>query len=190
MPKNGLKAVEAKEPNDLYDSLNETGREVWDLIGGLGFRPDKDESGQWVALSISGDDKHGPCESLSALAAVVQNAANNNDDLIVLEKDHEGNPYLPGAEEVVDRLLAEAAGKYHSIKLERTALSAKETDARNELAELVHAKKSLFKVDPDNTDSKIYKAGGIIIRVKNEWSEKITTEESKVKVTKPEKKAA
>lgn len=61
----------AVEPNELYDSLNQTGQDVWDLIGSKGFRPDQNAEKQWIALDTNGDDIVGPCESLSALASAV-----------------------------------------------------------------------------------------------------------------------
>lgn len=177
--KNGSAAVttSAAEPNEMYDTLDASGQKFWDLIGSLGFRPDKDEKDRWIALSMKGDDKFGPCTTLADLAEEVQAFADKADETLLTE-DHKGNPYLPGAEEVVDKQIAAAAGKYHSVKMERCELSRQETVAKDELVEICHAKRHLFKADPENSNSKIYRAGGIIVRIKNEWTEKIETQEA------------
>ncbi len=75
----------AKEPNELYDNLNQTGQDVWDLIGSYGFRPDKNDAGEWIALATQGDDVLGPCESLSALGTVVEAHAKAADKESVIE---------------------------------------------------------------------------------------------------------
>jgi len=108
--------------------------------------------------------------------ATAEDRTELNENEILLDADPDGNRYLPGAEEIVDKEIAAAAGEYHSIKTDRVALLAKEIDAKEFLADVCHKKKDLFKTDPDNTDSKIYRVGRLIIRVKNEWKEQITTE--------------
>lgn len=42
----------AKVPNELYDTLKPNEQEVWDLIGSLGFRPDKTDDGKWTGLKV------------------------------------------------------------------------------------------------------------------------------------------
>lgn len=60
------------EPQELYDTLTETEQGVFDLIGAMGFKPDKDDAGRWVGLSISGDDLIGPVGTLSKLHKAVE----------------------------------------------------------------------------------------------------------------------
>ena len=185
MAKNGNLAsaatTKAGTPQELYDTLNETQQEVWDLIGHLGFRPERDENLQWWALAINGDDKIGPKPTLSDLAEAVQEFINAKEQgeapkAEKLKADSKGNRYLEGMEPVVDPEIAAAAGKYHAIKTERCELTAKEVSAKDELAEVCHRKPQLFKVDPDNSKEKIYKVGDLVIRIANEVKEKITTE--------------
>jgi hypothetical protein len=68
-------ADEIVEP-DIYDSLGQTGQDVWDLIGSYGFRPDKDTDAAgetvWFALETQGDRVIGPFKSLSALGLAVE----------------------------------------------------------------------------------------------------------------------
>jgi hypothetical protein len=78
-------------------------------------------------------------------------------------------------EPVVDSEIASAAGKYHSIKTDRVNMLNKETQAKEELVDICHRKRHLFKADPDNTNAKIYKCGDLVIRMENEVKEKIST---------------
>jgi hypothetical protein len=176
MARNGAtKAGKAAMPNDLYDTLDLAGQGIWDLIGSLGYRPDKTENEEWIALSTKGEDKIGPFVTIAELGEAVQTHVDKADE-VLLEADVKGNRYLPGVEEVVDSQIAAAAGKYHAIKTDRVAMTAKEIAAKDELTEICHAKRHLFKADPDNSNSRIYKAGGIVVRISNEWKEKISTE--------------
>lgn len=186
MPRNGAqKKVEI--PNDLYDNLDQTDQDIWDWIASLGFRPDKDERGQWFGLETQGDRKLGPFESLSVLGQQVQEAVNTDAEkgekktgkVIKLSADHRGNPYLPGAEEEVDAELAAFAGNHYALKQEHGDLTRRLKTAKTDLIKAAHDKRDLFKPDPDNTADKIYPCGGITVRIHNDYSEKITTEPTK-----------
>lgn len=175
MARNGG-AKTAEVPNELYDSLDTAGQQAWDHIGRLGFRPERDEENRWVALSMTGDDKVGPKPTISDLAEAVQEFVGEDGKVIKIPADSKGNRYFEGMEPVVDAEIAAAAGKYHSIKMERCDLSNQEKVAKSELVEVCHRKPELFKVDPDNTLEKIYKVGDLVIRIEKEITEKITTE--------------
>jgi chaperonin cofactor prefoldin len=172
----------AGEPNDLYDKLTTDEQQIFDSIDAKGFRPERDESLRWHALATNGDDKVGPAPTLSDLAIDVDQyleAAGELEDaakVTKIKEDSRGNRYLDGMEPVVDQEIAAAAGKYHAIKTERVALTTKEVAAKDELAEVCHRKKEFFKVDPDNTNAKIYKVGDLVVRIQNEFKEKISTE--------------
>lgn len=203
MPRNGT-ATKAAEPNELYDGLNQASQDTWDWIGAMGYRPDQNDKG-WVALATKGDDIIGPFENLSLLAAEVQKKTNSPEpavaenaasdegekEAIVTEgeetelpsrklhkiaADSRGNRYLPGTEPIVDEEIMAAAGKYHAIKTDRCNLTSKEVAAKDELANICHRKSHLFKADPENSNTKIYKVGDLVIRIANEVKEKITTE--------------
>lgn len=187
MAKNGKSLAsaatsKAKAPDELYDTLPEASQGVWDMIGHLGFRPDRDEKMEWYALAVTGDEKIGPKPTLSDLAEAVQASvsAKENGEPPKAEKlkTNPGNKkqYLDGMEPIVDPEIAAAAGKYHAIKTERCELSNQEKVAKTELAEVVHRKPELFKVDPSNTKEKIYKVGDLVVRISNEIKENISTE--------------
>lgn len=179
MGRNGAAEKVAKMPNELYDNLSEAEQTIYDLIGSMGFRPDRDEKTlEWVALSISGDKKIGPKPTLSDLAEAVQAEQPEDapDKVKKIKADTRGNRYFEGMEPIVDQEIADAAGKYHAIKTERCELTTKEVAAKDELAEVCHRKPHLFKVDPDNSREKIYKVGDLVVRIANEIKEKITTE--------------
>lgn len=191
MPKNGKGKLasaatsKAKTPDELYDTLNETQQEVWDLIGHLGFKPRRDENLQWWADATQSEGVIGPKATQSDLAEAVQKFVSDRDGekadtdapkVEKLKENSKGDRYLDGMEPIVDPEIAAAAGAYHAIKTERCQLTAQEVSAKDVLAEVCHRKKELFKADPDNTNHKIYKVGDITVRVANEFKEKITTE--------------
>lgn len=179
MSQNANVAKMGKIPNELYDTLSSTEQSVFDLIGSMGFRPDRDEQTlEWYALSISGDSKVGPFPTLSDLAEAVQ-AAQPEDTPNKVKKikaDSRGNRYFDGMEPIVDQEVADAAGRYHAIKTERCEWTAKEVAAKADLAEVCHRKPHLFKPDPENSREKIYKVGDLVVRVANKVKEEITTE--------------
>lgn len=184
MARNGArKAVTTAEvPDELYDALNEDEQLIFDGIAAKGFRPERDENLRWYALATQGDQKVGPNPTISDLAIAVDRVLDaagelaDGEKVTKIKEDSKGNRYLDGMEPVVDQEIAAAAGKYHAIKTERCEFTRQETVAKDELAEVVHRKLSLFKVDPDNTKEKIYKVGDLVIRIANEVKEKISTE--------------
>lgn len=176
MARNGRSATAASAaPDELYDTLNTDEQQAWDIIGQHGFRPDRDSELRWHALAINGDQKIGPEPTISDLAQSVL-VSIGDEAAIKIKADSKGNRYLDGMEPIVDQEIASAAGAYHAIKTERCALTTKEVAAKDALAEVCHRKKELFKADPDNTNAKIYKVGDLVIRIQNEFKEKITTE--------------
>jgi hypothetical protein len=183
----------AEQPNELYDSLDETARSVWDLIGSMGYRPDRDDKTlEWYALAMQGDDKIGPKPTLSDLAEAVQAAVpENKDNVIKIKQDSKGQQYLDGQEPELDPELAAAAGDYQAYKIDRVNLQKKESVSKEKLEEVVKRKKHLFKTDPNNSNDKIFEiTPDFRIRIGKEWTEKITTETGPVKKKSGLKKAA
>lgn len=193
---NATQTATAEEPQEFYDTLSTTEQEVFDLVGSLGFRPEKNDEG-WLGLSITGDDIIGPCESLSKLAEAVQGFVEKRADDFVegepsdddedavegeieIAEDSRGRRFFPGMAPIVDPQIAAAAGKYHAIKTERVDLLAREKAAKEDLLAICKQKYELFTTDPDNTNSKIYRVGELVIRFRKEWTEKLTTEILKV----------
>ncbi len=208
-------AVETAGPNELYDSLPQTSQDCWDRIGSFGFRPDKDDNGEWVALETQGDTIIGPCKSLSELGAKVEalglvageqedlttegtegtetgktladyahasddieNQATDDDAAVVeIDVDHKGNTYLPGVKPVVDVQLAKAAGDFFAANTEWSDAGKVRTEKKSALDTIVGMKRDLFTQDPDNTNSLIYHAGGLKIRIAKESKTKVTVEE-------------
>ena len=81
MPRNGMKVVKAGEDlNELYDQLSQDGKDNWDEIGSLGYKPEK-TNGVFFARKQSEPkaDPIGPSESLSALVTMVKEASAQND---------------------------------------------------------------------------------------------------------------
>lgn len=178
MARNGAaKIVKAGIPNELYDSLSGDAQDTWDHIGSLGFRPDRDEKSNWFALSISGDDKLGPYESLEVLVGEVERhaAAKGSSDEIEIMEDHKG-PRLPGIPLVADQAILTAAGKFKALNTEWGAKGKERKTAQDDLRAICHSKPHLFKKDPNNSNAKIYVAGGMIIRLKDEHKEKVEVE--------------
>jgi hypothetical protein len=71
MPRNnGKAAVATKEPDDLYDHLEQPLKDTWDRIGSLGYTPDRNGlTSLWFAHKTNDKDAAsiGPCETLAAL---------------------------------------------------------------------------------------------------------------------------
>lgn len=180
----------AKEPQEIYDDLSQNEQDTFDRIAATGWKPVPAGRG-WKAEK-EGQDDIGPFPTLSELETAIGPDADvsveENDDslldepsdlhegkVIKIPADSNGNRFFEGMEPVVDSEIASAAGKYHSIKTDRVNLLNKETQAKEELVDLCHRKRHLFKADPENTNAKIYKCGDLVIRMENEVKEKIST---------------
>lgn len=178
MPRNGTSIRKSADtPDEIYDTLSQTDQDAFDAISRVGFRPDRDEKLRWFALSTTADKKIGPKPTLSDLAIAVQEAAPDADsNVIKLPTNSKGDRFLEGMEPIVDAEIAKAAGEYHALKNEHGDATRRLKTAKDDLAVICHSKKDLFKTDPENTADKIYKVGDIVIRMHNEFTEKITTE--------------
>lgn len=177
---NTAAAAKQNEPDDLYDKLGSTGQHLWDQIGSYGFRPDRDEKGNWFGLAISGDTKLGPFDSLKVLLGEAQRHAEasngkRDSDEVEFTEDHKG-PRLPGIPLVADKQIVTAAGKFKAINTEWKDKGKERTEALNDLKAICHAKPHLFKKDPENSNAKIYRAGSMLVRLKDTHKEKVEVE--------------
>lgn len=164
-----------------------------DEIKQLGFKVDQVD-GNFMAVEIDGEGVIGPASSVAALHTLVKQEVGNkaplpksdsssgqetagtgDSDQVELTEDATGKTWLPGSGPIVDKQIAAAAQTYETIKMERVALSRRETSAREDLIAQVHLKPELFTVDPKDQNSKVYVVSDIEIRIKNEIVEKITT---------------
>jgi len=188
----------AVEPNELYDSLNQTGQDVWDLIGSKGFRPDQNAEKQWIALDTNGDDIVGPCESLSALASAVDqhigNAASPSIDDAETNFDEEEKPkkhklqklpqgstdapFLAGMAPTVNKQLANAIIAQHKAKMARVEATAEETKQNKNMAVVGTLHKGLYQADPSQPGSKVFRVGKITSRLIHTEEEKFVTEKA------------
>lgn len=180
----------ANTPDELYDTLSETQQEVWDMVGHLGFRPDRDENLKWFALAINGDEQIGPKPTLSDLAEAVQKFVNERDagktngngsapQVEKLKADSKGNRFLEGMEPVVDKDLAAAITTEYADKRAWNDAGKKKKESKMALEAMAKAKRELFRPDPDNSDSLIYRAGDILCRIKKDFTVNVKTEEIK-----------
>lgn len=172
---------------------------IFDELKQLGFRAEKLDSG-WSAYEISGDRKIGPATSIKALATQVKleignkielpdndnqteaassNATAADTEEVELQADSNGNAFLPGTAPKVNKQLSAAILKYHEIKMERVAWTAKETAAMDELEFVAKLYENLYVPDPKKPKTKIYKAGNIIDRIVVTKETKHKTEEVK-----------
>jgi hypothetical protein len=167
----------ATQPDDLYDKLKPTEQEVYDLIGSMGFRPDRDEKTlEWYALAMQGDQKIGPKPTLSDLAEAVQAAVpDTKDNVVKLKQDHKGNTYFEGMEPIVDEQLAAAALEEFADKEAWNLAGKKKKKSKDALEAIAAAKRHLFRPDPDNSNSLIYRVGGIEISIEKEFKTKVKT---------------
>lgn len=167
MARNGLSAVETREPNDFYDSLEQEAKDIWDDIGAsFGYTPEKGKGNLWFARKpgAKAKDAIGPAESLGALRSMVKEFVGNQPVIIeeVLNSDGEGNTFLPGVEEILKTVdipeLRQPALDYHAYKTERVQILAKEIEAKGVLDELMHKYADLLPVDKA-TKAKYFKVG-------------------------------
>lgn len=189
----------AKDPKELYDELSQNEQDTFDRIAATGYKPEPSGRG-WA--TGQGEERIGPFPTLAELETAVNESLDGNTiaeksasdedgnqatdveteeetpsgKLHKIAADSRGNQFLPGQEPVVDSEIAAAAGKYHSIKIDRCNLTTKEVAAKEDLIDIIHRKKHLFKADPENTNAKIYRVGDLVVRIANEFKEKVTTE--------------
>lgn len=101
MARNGSQKAKT-EPNDLYDSLNQEGQDIWDQIGETGYIPGKGPGGLWFARKPGTDIKEavGPSDSLHVLLSMVKDMPVSDPDSLgdVIDPDFESSR-LPGMEE-------------------------------------------------------------------------------------------
>lgn len=73
MGRNGLAAVDTKQPNELYDSLSQDGQDQWDAIGALGYMPEKGAAGMWFARKVgqTAAEAIGPTEFIGGLKSLI-----------------------------------------------------------------------------------------------------------------------
>jgi hypothetical protein len=151
----------------VYGNLSEDGKSDWDSCLDLGFKPYRATGGLWFAHRTGkpGVDEIGPSESLSVLFTMVEDYA--ADDTVktrevVLDADADGNPFLPGAEEILTEVdipeLREPALNYHAFKTERIGVLAREVEAKEILDHLMHKHEAELPVDPE-TKTKYFKVG-------------------------------
>ncbi len=173
---------------------------TFDELKNLGFRAEKLDDKGWTAFEINGDRTFGPAASLAALKTMVTLAIGNKIELpkddgetntegetleaadidteeVELTESPDGNTYLPGQGPKVNRQLSAAIINYHRIKLDRVAMTAKETAAKDEMKAIAQRFDDLYVPDPKKPGTKIYRVDNIISRRAMTSEEKFTTEE-------------
>ena len=141
---------------------------AFDELKQLGFRAEKLDD-TWSAYRIDGTgEPTGPAKTLAALLTQVKLEIGNKIELpadaveaksgaseveadteeIELAADSNGNAFLPGTAPRVNKQLSAAILKYHSIKMDRVALTAQETAARDEMKTIAHIHDALYVPDP------------------------------------------
>jgi hypothetical protein len=126
----GLKAVESKEPNELYDRLSQDRKDNWDEIGSLGYKPEQ-SNGVWFAHSqnFKNTEPVGPSESLSVLVTMVRQAAAGISESADAEgsediSDLPPSDRLPGMEEpAIDELDRQADNCIEALERRKNAVS-------------------------------------------------------------------
>lgn len=159
-PHDSVGTKKAVDSDELYNSLNQTGQDVWDLIGSKGFRPDQNAEKQWIALDTNGDDIVGPCESLSALASAVdahiagkaspsvEDEADSDetaDETFTLTNDEDKpkkhkvkQSLLPGTENAVMQDLRNAILGYRATTMDIIDLQARQKEEKKLVLNLMH----------------------------------------------------
>jgi len=174
---NGHATAAVAEPDELYDSLSQDGQDEWDAIGTFGFKPEKGAAGLWFARKPGQEAKDaiGPADSLQVLHEMVKaNAPSNPDEVEIMETAK--GPRLPSIPLVADQQILDAAGKAKAINEEWKQKGKERKEAYDNLKAICHAKSQLFTRDPNNSNAKIYQAGGILIRLKDVHKKQVEVE--------------
>jgi hypothetical protein len=98
---------------------------------------------------------------------------------IILKEDAKGNTYLPGAEEIVDIQLKDAAFTEFADKEAWKEAGKKKKESKAALDAVAATKRHLFYPDPENSNDLICKVGGITVRMEKDVSVKVKTEKTK-----------
>lgn len=196
-------AVATKDPADFYDGLSQDAKDIWDEIGGLGFTPEHGSAGLWFARKPGqqAKDAIGPADSLQSLRSQVKDTlpketadedkifeesdieeiqdeiTDNLDDpeMIELEDDGNGNPYLPGQAPKVIKALAFAIRTYDELKLARVELSNRESTAKKDLKLVLKKYERFLETDADKNE-KFYTVGKIRGKIKIKEEEVFLTD--------------
>lgn len=157
MARNGLKAVDSKEPNDPYDELEQSAKDIWDEIGLLGYAPEKGKAGLWFARKpgAKANEAIGPAESLHALLSVVKEFIANQ-PVIKEEKidaDKNGNRFLPEVHETVRTVdipeLRQPSLDFHSYLTDLEDAKDKVKNQRKLVTALVEKHRDILPTDPE-----------------------------------------
>ncbi len=196
------------EPNEVYDELSLDDQDRFDRIAAGGFTPVPDGA-RWSATKdgerVAGPVPS--LEELEEAIAIVPGAEWRRSDVpsagvrveagpsgiadnstsdegekeatVEIDEDHKGNTYLPGVKPVVDQQLADAAGAFHADDVAWSEAGKKRKASQAAISAIAELKRGLFRPDPDNSNSLIYHAGGLKIRIAKESKTKVTVEEEK-----------
>ena len=95
---------------------------------------------------------------------------------VEIDEDHKGNVYLPGVKPVVDASLATAAGDFFAANTDWKDAGKLRKEKLDTLSTVANLKRDLFRPDPDNSNSLIYHAGGLLIRIAKEQKTTVSVE--------------
>lgn len=171
MARNGMTVVTSKaEPNDLYDSLSQDAKDIWDEIGSLGYTPEKGKAGLWFARKTgdAANDAIGPADSLAVLYSQVK---------ADLPED-----YFEAADNVID--LDDLPPSDRLPGMEEPAIEELDRQADNCIAELERKKKAAAaSKDADDLMREMMRKHGRKRYARRGWS--LVDEESHKLVIKP-----
>jgi hypothetical protein len=189
MPKDGTQT--ATEPNEFYDTLSPTEQEVYDLIGSHGFRADKTDDGEWIGLSINGDETVGPFDSLSDLAYVCARKTTSDEDEKDAKPDDEADGFeltndppkthkvkqalLPGTENAVLQDLRNAILGYRATTMEILELQSQQKDEKKLVVALMHKFEDELQTDKE-TGFKFYQVETVRAVLEKVEKEELKTE--------------
>lgn len=133
--------------------------------GALCGTPSPDNDGRYCRLDMG---HRGDC--------ILSQPPSLEDVGVEIDEDHKGNVYLPGVKPLVDATLATAAGDFFAANTDRKDAGKLRKEKLDTLSTVANLKRDLFRPDPDNSNSLIYHAGGLLIRIAKEQKTTVSVE--------------
>lgn len=155
--------IAAEDGEDLTTEDTESTEE--ESSGALCGTPSPDGDGRYCRLDMG---HRGDC--------ILSEPPSLDDVGVEIDEDHKGNVYLPGVKPVVDASLATAAGDFFAANTDWKDAGKLRKEKLDTLSTVANLKRELFRPDPDNSNSLIYHAGGLLIRIAKEQKTTVSVE--------------
>ena len=177
LPKNDANEDESEEGSIFGGALPEDA----EVVDGVAYLPD-DEEGPEPSGALCGtpspdnDGRYCRLDMGHRGDCILSQPPSLEDVGVEIDEDHKGNVYLPGVKPLVDATLATAAGDFFAANTDWKDAGKLRKEKLDTLSTVANLKRDLFRPDPDNSNSLIYHAGGLLIRIAKEQKTTVSVE--------------